>query len=194
MKNSTILTIESLAARIRALANRAFDVSDRNTGETDRDLYGRLIELESICDCCVWHRCSDFDEAELNQLRYACDHAANAMRFLRSECPNTQRNLAAVSAEDAAFIHSLILARSRINTPFCRLERPESGPDALSQVVTPFSGLHLDSLIRCCRTFAQARRVLGAFGIESKFGKLDDGERVLLARGHVIRLTRLVSR
>lgn len=186
-----VLTLESLACRMLELAERAFDVSDRFTGETDADMAAQLSLLSGIADSCVWGSPSDYDdEAGLSRLQHAGTMASNAWRFLRSDCPATQRGLKPASAEDLEFIRERMLTRRRSDSAWCIIESREGDMNeygALRQVRLPGigSGLMLDSVLHCCTDLAQARRVLRAFGIEADYSERE-GSRVLVSRGHTI--------
>lgn len=62
MKDRPILTLQSLAQRLKELADRAFDATDRNSNETDAEVAAQIALLQGICDSCVWGRISDYED------------------------------------------------------------------------------------------------------------------------------------
>jgi hypothetical protein len=186
---TSVLTLESLAQRISDLADRAFDVENRYSEETDRDLAVQISTLTTIADSCVWSCHTDFDDEKgLERLRLACEHASKAWSFLRSDCPGVQRSLKEPSAEEVAFIRERSHTRRRSDSPYCTIEDRGDGYGALRQIQMPASlklGCRtLDSVLWHC-DLVQARRVLRAFGIEAEYSERN-GERVLMAHGHTI--------
>jgi hypothetical protein len=186
---AAVLTLESLAQRISALADRAFDVENRYTEETDRDLGVQISTLTTIADSCVWSSPGDYeDEKGLERLRLACEQASKAWSFLRSDCPSVQRALKEPSLEDAAFIRERLSTRRRSDSPYCTIEDRGDGYGALRQIQLPaslkLSCTTLDSVLWHC-DLAQARRVLRALGIAAEYAE-SNGERVLAAHGHII--------
>lgn len=161
-----VLTLASLAERLRELSARAWDVTDRNTGETDAELAAVLSYMNGLADSCVWAAPGDYeDEAGVERLGRACEEAGKAWTFLHRGGAAEQRKLRAPSPEDLAFIRERLSTKGR---NWCRVT--PSGAGVLEMLTVPGTSWKLGTVLFSCANLAQARRVLRAVGLEPEAG------------------------
>lgn len=179
---AAVLTLESLARRLDELAERAFDVSDRYTGETDAELAAKISVLSGIADECVWSCHTDYsDESGLERMRFASEKAGKAWSFLRSPAPAIQRTLKEPSPEDREFIAQRLAIRSRSGSAYFKTY----GTTLEWLKVPGMRVAKLDSVLFSCTNAAQVRRVLRAVGLDFTAGP--DAETLICAGDSVER-------
>lgn len=182
-----VLTLESFTSRLSELSDRAFDVENRYSGETDADVAAKIGLLQEVAESCVWGSPGDYeDEKGIERLRRVSETASRAWTYLRSECPKIQRALKTPGPEDAAFLRERAFSQRRANSAYCRIWEREEGGDALRQLRVPgMNATTLDSIVFNCSELVQVRRVLRAVGLESEYSE-KNGARVLHSNGHAI--------
>lgn len=161
-----VLTLSTLRDRLNDLASRAWDVEDRNTGETDAELAAVISYLNGLADSCVWSSPGDYDDPEcVERLRIACEAASNAWTFLHRGGAAEQRKLRAPSLEDLAFIRERLTTNRR---NWCRVT--PRGAGVLEMLTVPGTSWKLGTVLFSCANLAHARRVLRSVGLEFEAG------------------------
>lgn len=169
-----VLTLDSLATRMRETTTRAMDAVDRDSYTSDEGLRAQLSLLMSIADDSVWACHTDYDdEAGLQALRAAHTAAEKAWRYLGSKAPTLQRTLTQPNAEDNAFVWDRMRGTSRSGAAWCRiqgdtltwLQVPHLPPGGDPSVI---GWWHLEMILGRCTQLAQAARVLRALGLKPR--------------------------
>ena len=189
-----ILHLHSLANEIRERAERAFDVDDRYSGETDEMLCAEIGLLVHLADKDVWSGSSDIeDQNAIEQFRFTCQNGSEAWTYLRSGAPAVQRTLKQPSADDAAFIAERYGVEHRRNASWCSIELGDCqrSHSILERLCIPGmrGRVWLKHVIHRCTNFTQARRVLNAIGLEHKTKKEGDTEYIVVLGESITRYT-----
>lgn len=170
--------LDTLINRLCETADQALDSSDRQDHNGDEFLRGMLSAYQGIADQ-VWGSSTEYEEKDLERLRYAGEKASKAYTYLRSGAPALQRAL--IEPTDEAVkkrIAEIWQRKTRANSPTCTVRILDGGNGVLEHLRVPWGthGPALKMLIWNSRNFGDVKHVLSAIGLTGRTWKYEDGE------------------